>query len=220
MLIRAGYHVPTVSNSSWVSKRKRLKQLAFQTNAAGIQNHLDTMTSWVNVFNSVDSNGVATLHTMQEPHSSVPVFRALTVVFAPSVALFLHCSWRVLSIDAAFEYKGRSDKNYIILEGITSTSTIFPLAFGFCFGESERTYNQFWDDVLGYSDTLKSAIDNVNTRINADRHHRSHQYHLRYMYSRAKSGAADSDCGVKLGAENSLSGFNHCVSSSKTTVRS
>ena len=37
-------------------------------------------------------------------------------------------------------------------------------------------------------------------------------------YSRAKSGAADSDCGVKLGAENSLSGFNHCVSSSKTTV--
>jgi hypothetical protein len=68
------------------------------------------------------------------------------------------------------KYKGRSDKNYIILEGITSTSTIFPLAFGFCFGESERTYNQFWDDVLGYSDTLKSAIDNVNTRINADRH--------------------------------------------------
>jgi hypothetical protein len=42
-----------------------------------------------------------------------------------------------------------------------------------------------------------------------------------YRYSRAKSGAADSDCGVKLGAENSLSGFNHCVStsgSSKTTV--
>jgi hypothetical protein len=42
MLIRAGYHVPTVSNSSWVGKRKRLKQLAFQTNAAGIQNHLST----------------------------------------------------------------------------------------------------------------------------------------------------------------------------------
>ena len=41
-------------------------------------------------------------------------------------------------------------------------------------------------------------------------------YHL--WYSRAKSGAADSDCGVKLGAENSLSGFNHCVSSPKTTV--
>eukprot|EP01047_Picozoa_sp_COSAG01_P025748 COSAG01_NODE_1638_length_9653_cov_230.802282_7_plen_59_part_00 len=29
---------------------------------------------------------------------------------------------------------------------------------------------------------------------------------------------ADSHCGVKLGAENSLSGFNHCVISSKTTV--
>ena len=27
----------------------------------------------------------------------------------------------------------------------------------------------------------------------------------------AKSGAADSDCGVKLGAENSLSGLKHCV---------
>eukprot|EP01047_Picozoa_sp_COSAG01_P075490 COSAG01_NODE_12951_length_1658_cov_1.750481_3_plen_190_part_00 len=88
----------------------------------------------------------------------------------PKRQLFLHCSWRVLSIDAAFEYKGRSDKNYIILEGITVDSTIFPLAFGFCFGESERTYNLFWDDVLDYSDTLKSAIDNVNTRINADRH--------------------------------------------------
>ena len=43
-----------------------------------------------------------------------------------------------------------------------------------------------------------------------------YRYHL--WYSRAKSGAADSDCGVKLGAESSLSGFNHCVSSSKTTV--
>ena len=37
-------------------------------------------------------------------------------------------------------------------------------------------------------------------------------------YSTAKSGAADSDCGVKVGAENSLIGFNHCVSSSKRTV--
>ena len=37
-------------------------------------------------------------------------------------------------------------------------------------------------------------------------------------YSRAKSGAADSDCGVKLGAENSLSGLKHSVISSKTTV--
>ena len=44
------------------------------------------------------------------------------------------------------------------------------------------------------------------------------QLHFCIRYSRAKSGAADSDCGVKLGAENSLSGFNHCVISSKTTV--
>ena len=34
---------------------------------------------------------------------------------------------------------------------------------------------------------------------------------LPVRYSRAKSGVADSHCGVKLGAENSLSGFNHCV---------
>ena len=33
------------------------------------------------------------------------------------------------------------------------------------------------------------------------------RYHL--WYSRAKSGAADSDCGVKLGAENSLSGLRY-----------
>ena len=49
-----------------------------------------------------------------------------------------------------------------------------------------------------------------------------HMYHYRYRYhlrySRAKSGAADSDCGVKLGAENSLSGLKHCVSSSKTSM--
>ena len=43
-----------------------------------------------------------------------------------------------------------------------------------------------------------------------------YRYHL--WYSRAKSGAADSDCGVKLGAENSLSGLKHSVVSSKTTV--
>ena len=35
---------------------------------------------------------------------------------------------------------------------------------------------------------------------------------------RAKSGAADSNCGLKLGAKNSLSGFNHCVISPKRTV--
>jgi hypothetical protein len=170
LLRQAGYHVPAVANSSWKNKRQRLKEHAFQTNAAGIQFQLDRLISWMHVFNSRPSNGVATLHTMKEPHSSVPVFRALTVVFAPSVQLFLHCSWRVLSIDAAFEYKGRSDKNYIILEGITSTSTIFPLAFGFCFGESTATYNQFWIDVLAYSEPLKSAIDSPSTRINADRH--------------------------------------------------
>ena len=42
-------------------------------------------------------------------------------------------------------------------------------------------------------------------------------YHLRY--SMAKSGVAESLCGVKLGAENSHCGFSHCVSSSKTTVQ-
>lgn len=169
LLRQAGYHVPAVANSSWKNKRQRLKEHAFQTNAAGIQFQLDRLISWMHVFNSRPSNGVATLHTMKEPHSSVPVFRALTVVFAPSVQLFLHCSWRVLSIDAAFEYKGRSDKNYIILEGITSDQHIFPLAFGFCFGESKDSYDQFWQDVLGYSGPLKDAIDNPATRINADR---------------------------------------------------
>jgi hypothetical protein len=35
---------------------------------------------------------------------------------------------------------------------------------------------------------------------------------------RAKRGGADSNCGLKLGAKNSVSGFNHCVISPKTTV--
>jgi hypothetical protein len=115
------------------------------------------------------ANGVATLHIMKQPGSNVPVFRALTVVFQPSVALFLYCSYRVLSVDAAFKYSGRDDKNYIILEGITADQHIFPLAFGFCFGESKDSYDQFWQDVLGYSGPLKDAIDNLGTRINADR---------------------------------------------------
>ena len=37
-------------------------------------------------------------------------------------------------------------------------------------------------------------------------------------YSRAKSGVDDSDCGAKLGAENSHCGFHTSVISSKTTV--
>jgi hypothetical protein len=120
-------------------------------------------------FNSYTGNGVATLHVMQQPGSNVPVFRALTVVFQPSVALFLHCAYRVLSIDVAFEYLGRDDKNYILLEGITANQHIFPLAFGFCFGESKASYDQFWKDVLDYSGPLKDAIDNLATRLNADR---------------------------------------------------
>jgi hypothetical protein len=43
------------------------------------------------------------------------------------------------------------------------------MKIGFCFGESKDSYDQFWQDVLGYSGPLKGAIDNLGTRINADR---------------------------------------------------
>eukprot|EP01047_Picozoa_sp_COSAG01_P055702 COSAG01_NODE_6230_length_3778_cov_28.633324_3_plen_76_part_00 len=43
-------------------------------------------------------------------------------------------------------------------------------------------------------------------------------HHCTVVFCRAKSGAADSDCGLKLGAKNSLSGFNQSGISSKTTV--
>jgi hypothetical protein len=169
VLLRHNIFVPANKDAAYAQQRKRLKVAAFQSDSNGIAAQLSLMTNWVSLFNSYSANGVASLHIMKEPGSNVPVFRALTVVFQPSVALFLYCSYRVLSVDAAFEYKGRDDKNYIILEGITSDQHIFPLAFGFCFGESKDSYDQFWQDVLGYSGPLKDAIDNPATRINADR---------------------------------------------------
>jgi hypothetical protein len=105
-----------------------------------------------------------------DTQSEARVFRALTVVFDVSVTLFLHCSFRVLSLDAAFKYTGRKDLNYIILEGITAGNVIFPLGFGLCFGETEPNYAVFLNDVLSYSDTLRASIDNVDSRINGDRH--------------------------------------------------
>jgi hypothetical protein len=51
LLRQAGYHVPAVANSSWKNKRQRLKEHAFQTNAAGIQFQLDRLISWMHVFN-------------------------------------------------------------------------------------------------------------------------------------------------------------------------
>ena len=38
------------------------------------------------------------------------------------------------------------------------------------------------------------------------------------LYGMAKSGEADSHCGLKLGAKNSHCGFNHCVVLPKTPV--
>lgn len=167
-----GIHVPTTRDNAFRQMKKRLKATAFGTGAKGLQLHLTQLQSWVDTFNfrEGERNGLATIHTMEEEGSKVPVFRALTVVFDVSVRLFLHCSFRVLSLDGAFQYVGRDDQNYVLLEGITATKTIYPLAVGICFGESKETYDQFLQDVFSYSDALKKAIDSPDTRINADRH--------------------------------------------------
>ena len=153
-----------------VAERKRrivnhaLNQI-FERDASGIANMLANLRGYCEEFSKMESNGIAHLSTSLDGTKFQDVF----VLYDASTKIAQHASMRVVSIDACHLRYQRKDLRVILLEGITSNNTIFPIAFLVCFNENKETLKKFFDSIKKFALVFWMWLDNSRTTIIGDR---------------------------------------------------
>ena len=152
---------------------RRLCDAVFGRGTAKTAEMLRGVRGWVEAFTKIPGNGEAILTTKSDGKT----FESLFVIFESSMRVAMTGGKRVVAVDGAFlELHGL---RILVLEGITTNNTIFPIAFLICEVENIATLSYLFECIKetgrnGQCTTVHQVkfwgwLDNPLTTIVADR---------------------------------------------------